>query len=62
MKKNKEYTLYADRYGALSNRSVDYSKGTHTTIYTVTARSIKEAYYLVGNNKHDTVSFKGEYQ
>jgi hypothetical protein len=44
----KLYTLFKLYAGKFSNMSADYSHGT--PIYNIAAKSIKQAYYLAGND------------
>ena len=49
MKKQvKLYTLFEPHAGKFSNMTVSYSHGT--PIYNIAAKSIKQAYWLAGNN------------
>jgi hypothetical protein len=48
--KIRRYRLYVDGFGNITNKSIAYAKGTHTHFYDVMAKSIKHAYWLVGND------------
>jgi hypothetical protein len=48
----REYELYAThRGGGFTAQSSGYGRGTHRWIYRVYAVSIKQAYYLAGNEE-----------